>query len=211
MVKEGKNGQPFFQNLHNTNGAEAPRRPTVFRCVKTFRSGNSSTKDEPRSGWRVKARKSPIQHQISNDASQSQCQIVANTGLHQSTISRHLRNLRKMNKVRKKGLFLPQELTAQNKQKRVEVCRLLLKRQEQQPFFKEIVTSDKKWVCYDNTKQKFFWFDKGCKAKSVPKPDLHGRKRLLRVWWDYRGVIHFELLPQGVSINSEFYVAQLKS
>ena len=32
---------------------------------------------------------------------------------------------------------------------------------------------------------------------------------MLCVWWNYQGVIHFELIPNGKSIESKLYSAQL--
>ena len=49
----------------------------------------------------------------------------------------------------------------------------------------------------------------------VPWPDPDGKSRTtsgesaLSVWWDYMGIIHFELLPKGKTVNSEVYCQQL--
>src|SRR5256885_3143550 len=43
-----------------------------------------------------------------------------------------------------------------------------------------------------------------------PKTGLHPKKVLLFVFWTARGIINWELLPQGESMNSEVYCAQLE-
>ena len=39
---------------------------------------------------------------------------------------------------------------------------------------------------------------------------IHGKKGLLSVFWDQKGVIFFELLDPGETINAEKYCKQLK-
>lgn len=46
-------------------------------------------------------------------------------------------------------------------------------------------------------------------AQTVAKPGLTARKVLLCVWWDIKGIIHYELLPSGQTLNSERYIEQL--
>ena len=43
----------------------------------------------------------------------------------------------------------------------------------------------------------------------VAKPGLTARKVLLCVWWDWQGIIHYELLPYGQTLNSDLYCQQL--
>ncbi|GFX32867.1 mariner Mos1 transposase [Trichonephila clavipes] len=43
----------------------------------------------------------------------------------------------------------------------------------------------------------------------MAKPGLTSRKVLLCMWWDWKGIIYFELLPQGQTLNSDFYCQQL--
>jgi len=41
------------------------------------------------------------------------------------------------------------------------------------------------------------------------KPGLTTNKVMLCVWWDWKGVVHYEVLPHGLTINSKFYCSQL--
>ena len=38
---------------------------------------------------------------------------------------------------------------------------------------------------------------------------IHRKKVLLSVWWDYKGIVYFELLPPNRTINSVVYIEQL--
>ena len=46
-------------------------------------------------------------------------------------------------------------------------------------------------------------------AQTVVKPGLTARKVLLFVWWDWQGIIHYEVLPYGQTFNSDMYCQQL--
>ena len=46
-------------------------------------------------------------------------------------------------------------------------------------------------------------------AEPVPKRDRFSRKAMLCVWWNFEGIIHFELVPNNRAIDAELYSAQL--
>jgi histone-lysine N-methyltransferase SETMAR len=77
------------------------------------------------------------------------------------------------------------------------------------PFLDQIVTGDEKWILYVNIKRKKQWLSRGQKPVPTAKPDLHPQKIMLCIWWDMRGVIHFELLNSNQTITSELYCQQL--
>jgi len=43
----------------------------------------------------------------------------------------------------------------------------------------------------------------------VAKPVSTARKILLCFWWDWKGIIYYELLPCGQTLNSDLYCQQL--
>ena len=72
-----------------------------------------------------------------------------------------------------------------------------------------MITGDEKWVVYNNIKRKRSW-SKPCEpAQTTLKADIHQKKVLLSVWWDYKGIVYFELLPPNRTINSVVYIEQL--
>ena len=72
-----------------------------------------------------------------------------------------------------------------------------------------MVTGDEKWITYDNVKRKRSWSKSGEAAQTVAKPGLTARKVLLCVWWDWQGIIYYELFPYGQTLNSDLYCQQL--
>ncbi|GFY34318.1 mariner Mos1 transposase [Trichonephila clavipes] len=72
-----------------------------------------------------------------------------------------------------------------------------------------MVTGDEKWVTIDNILRKRSWSKCGDVAETVAKPGLTSRKVLLCIWWDWEGIIYYELLPLGQTLNSDLYCQQL--
>ena len=46
-------------------------------------------------------------------------------------------------------------------------------------------------------------------AQTTPKAEIQQKKIMLSVWWNYEGILYFELLPKNQTINSNVYVQQL--
>ncbi|GFT25006.1 mariner Mos1 transposase [Trichonephila clavipes] len=92
---------------------------------------------------------------------------------------------------------------------RISICEALAKRNERDPFFKRMVTGDEKGVTYDNIVQKRSWSKRGEAVQTVAQPELAVKKVLLCIWWEWKGIIYYELLPYGQTLNSDPYCQQL--
>ncbi|GFW47755.1 mariner Mos1 transposase [Trichonephila clavipes] len=51
--------------------------------------------------------------------------------------------------------------------------------------------------------------ERGEAVQTVAKPELAVRKVLLCIWRDWKGIIYYELLPYGQTLNSDIYCQQL--
>ena len=89
--------------------------------------------------------------------------------------------------------------------KRIPICDSLLKRNENDPFLKRIITGDEKWVVYDNFVQKRLWSKRDEPAQSTANADIHQKKVMLSVCYDFKGIVYFELLPRNQTINSNVF------
>ena len=92
---------------------------------------------------------------------------------------------------------------------RVSICESLLKRNEIESFLKRMITGDENWITYDNNVWKRSWSKPGEASQTVAKPVLTPRKVMLSVWWDWKGIVHDELLEPGQTINLALYCQQL--
>ncbi|GFT84806.1 mariner transposase [Trichonephila clavipes] len=88
---------------------------------------------------------------------------------------------------------------------RISICEALAKRNEIDPFLKRMVTEDEKWVTYDNIERERSWSKRSEAAQTVAKPGLTTRKVLLCIWWDWKRIVYYELLPYGQRLNSYLY------
>jgi len=120
-----------------------------------------------------------------------------------------LNHLHKAGYKKKLDIWVPHELTVKNLMDRISICESLLKRNEIEPFFKRLITGDEKWVTYDNNVRKRSWSKLDEAAQTVGKPGLTPRKVMLCVWWDWKGIVHHELLQRGQTIDSTIYCQQL--
>ncbi|UYV76653.1 SETMAR [Cordylochernes scorpioides] len=120
-----------------------------------------------------------------------------------SVVERAQNRLKVMVMVQKQGNWVPYELKPGNIERRICTCELLLKRQNQKGFLHRIVTGDEKWIHYDNPKRRKSSGKPGHASTSTAKPNIHGKKLMLCIWWDQLGVIYYELLQPNETITGE--------
>ena len=46
------------------------------------------------------------------------------------------------------------------------------------------------------------WVQKGQETPSIPKQNPFGKKVMLCIWWNFDGINHFELVPNGRTISA---------
>lgn len=88
---------------------------------------------------------------------------------------------------------------------RINVCDTHFKRNAMDLFLKQIITGDEKWIVYNKVNRKRSWSKHNEPAQTISKAELHQKKIMLSIWWDYKGVVYFELLPNNRTINSDVY------
>jgi len=67
--------------------------------------------------------------------------------------------LHAVEKIKKEDKWVPHDLSKLTIQNCLTICTLLLSRHKKKQFLSQIVTSDKKWIYYDNPKCKKSWVD----------------------------------------------------
>lgn len=210
LLYEFRKGSTTTQAHHNicqTEGEGAISYSTVKKWFKQFKEGNEGLKDEPRSGRPPSVDSDALQQAVEERPGSSTRQLAAEFGCSNSVIAE---NLHKLGFVNKKGTEVPHALSQQQKNQRVTACNDLLARLEAGMQLRQLITCDEKWVYLNNKTAERQWLKPGEHGDPIPKRGQHAPKLLLCVWWSIMGVIHFELLPDGATINSEIYQEQLQ-
>jgi [histone H3]-lysine36 N-dimethyltransferase SETMAR len=67
-------------------------------------------------------------------------------------------------------------------------------------------------IHYDNSGRARHWRRRGRLEGDklmCPKPSIHQKKLMLMVFWSVDGIVHYEFMPRGKTINAEFYCRML--
>lgn len=83
-------------------------------------------------------------------------------------------------------------------------------RYEADRFLRRIGTEHEKWALNNNPARKRQRLYSGKAAVSTPYPSLTKKKVLACVWWDFSGIVHYELLKLGQTVTSTVYCEQLE-
>ena len=109
---------------------------------------------------------------------------------------------------RVKSRMVPKTLNFFEKERRVNVCETMLA--DYQDKMERIITGDETWVyAYDpeTTDQSSEYRAKGEARPKNPRQSRSKIKVMLTVFFDYRGVVHYEFLPPGQTVNKKYYLS----
>lgn len=204
--RKGKNASQAYKKLYAVYGDKALKERQCRNWFVKFRSGDFSLKDNKRSGRAMDVDDNLIKSIIATNRHSTTREIAEKLNVSHTCIEKHLQQLGFSKKL---DIWVPHELKEIHLAKRIDICDMLLKRNENEPFLKRIITGDEKWVVYNNITRKRSWSQPNEPPQTTSKPDIHQKKVLLSVWWDYKGIVYFELLPRNQTINSEVYIDQL--
>ena len=105
--------------------------------------------------------------------------------------------------------MLPRLLNEGQKERRVQVCQDILEQLETEPsLVKRVVTGDDPWIFEYDPLTKRQWLE--WKSALSPRPKKarvfkSKTKLMLIAFFDVRGIVRAELLPQGQTINQHVY------
>ena len=110
--------------------------------------------------------------------------------------------------------FFPRLLSEDQRANRLDVCCETKDQPKFDPdFLSKFITGDESW-CYgydpETKQQSSHW-----KSASSPKPKMARQvksnvKNTLICFFDIKGLVHFEFVPQGQTVNQQFYLEVLK-
>lgn len=204
--KKGKRAAEAHRKICSVYGDDALTERTCQNWFAKFHSGNFDINDAQRSGRPHEIETSNVKAIVDQNPTQSVREIAMALNVSHTSVENHLH---KLGYVSRLNVWVPHSLTEVNLATRISVCDSLRKRQQNDPFLKRLVTGDEKWIFYDNVVRRKSWGPSSEAPRRMSKPGLHPKKIMLSIWWDFKGVIFYELLPSGQTIDSTLYCSQL--
>lgn len=201
-----KSAAESHRMLVEAYGDHALSEATCKRWFQRFRDNDFDVLNEERGRPSKKFEDAELQAILNEDDTLSQKQMAVMLNVAQQTISDRLKA---MGKIQKCGKWVPHELNERQMENRKNTCEILLQRHERKSVLNRIVTGDEKWIYFKNPKRKKSWLNPGQPSTSTAKTDRFGKKALLCVWWDQKGVVYHELLKPGETVNTNRYRQQM--
>lgn len=214
--KLGKTANETHKMLVQAFGESSMKKTSAFEWYSRFKNGRISVNDDERSGRPISMRTPEAVTQITilinEDPKITVREIEEETGLSKSLCATIIKDDLQLKKTPSK--FVPMLLSPTQKKIRLETSLNMLEMTELDPMWMEkVITGDETWVYgYDpETKsQSLEW-----KALNEPKSkkarmSKSKNKVLLVTFIDNQGLVHYEYLPEGTSVNQEVYLGILR-
>lgn len=205
--KMGHNAQEAARNINYSFGKDSANARTIRRWFDKFKSGDLSMTNCDRGRPKTAIVDKELQAAVELNSRQSVRELSKQFDVCARTISTHLKAI---GKVKKMEQWVPHLLSNSQKTKRLEICKSLLLRHEEDPFLNRIITSDEKWVLYHNRRRSAQWLNVDEAPSFCAKPDLHPKKIMITVWWSMAGVVHYSFLEPGETITADKYCSELE-
>lgn len=204
--RKGKNASQARKKLCAIYGNETLKERQCQNWFARFRSGDFSLKNAQRSGRPVEVDETHIKAIIDSDRHSTTRDIAEKLNVSHTCIEK---KLKKLGYVKKLDLWIPHELKEIHLVQRISICDSHLKRNEIDPFLKRLITGDERWIVYNNVNRKRPLVMQDETDQMTSKTEIRQKKIMLSVWWDYKGILHLEFLPNNQTINSNVYIQQL--
>ncbi|CAO4372757.1 unnamed protein product [Caenorhabditis nigoni] len=210
----------FYEWSHGTSATETAKKicqvfgdgtvtdRTIRNWFASFESGDTSLEDNPRTGRTPAEIDDQLLEAVKEKPDVTTHELETMFHCDHHTINNHLH---KLGFRRVMAQWVPHDLSSFQKQTRVTICQSLLLTSQRKEFLADLVTGDESWILYNNTTHHAVWIPYGEDPPVQPKPGLHEKKCLLSCFWDMKGMLFFELIPQGRSITASIYTDQLDS
>lgn len=202
--------------LKKAFGDNCMSKTQAYDWYKSFKDGREVVEDLPRSGRPSTSTTDDniiqIKKLVLENRHLSVRELARELSIDKMTVHNILTNVLCMKRVAAK--LVPKELNFLQREHRKQVSEDMFSRAASDPnFMKRIITRDETWVYeYDTltAQQSTEWRLPNEPNPKKPRQSRSKIKVLLTVFFDYRGVVHSEFLPEGQTVNKEYYLGVLR-
>ncbi|KAL4100983.1 hypothetical protein QTP88_021004 [Uroleucon formosanum] len=209
-LKLGENATETYTMIKTAFGEYSLSRSVTFEWYKRFKDGRQSTDDDSRSGRPSTSRKDDvvekIKEKVRNERRLTVRELANEAGISIGSCHEILTENLQMKRVAAK--FVPRLLTLEQKENRLTICQDLKNRCADVNLIKNIITGDETWVYGYDPETKFQSSQWKTKFSPRPKKARQVRsnvKTMLIVFFDIEGIIYYEFVPHGQTVNQVFY------
>ncbi|XP_011639265.1 histone-lysine N-methyltransferase SETMAR-like [Pogonomyrmex barbatus] len=142
-----------------------------------FRAGDFDLNDALRSGKPIEVDDDKIKTLIESNPRYTTREIAETLNIHHSSVHDYLKKLGYVNKL---DIWVPHDLKEVHLTTRINICDMFIKREENDPFLKRLLTGEK-WIVY-NVVRKWSWSRPDDSPQTTSKANIHQRKVMLSVW-----------------------------
>lgn len=202
--------------LQKAFGDSAMSKTRAYEWFNSFKEGREVVEDLPRSGRPSTSTTddniNKIKKLVLQNRRFSVRELASELSIDKMSVHNILVNILGIKRIAAR--LVPKKLNFLQKEHRKEVSMDMVSRAASDPtFMKRIIIGDETWVYeYDTltSQQSTEW-----RFENEPKPKKARQSRskikvLLTVFFDYRGLVHSEYLPEGQTVNKEYYLGVLR-
>ena len=217
LVKLNKTATESFRMLTEVYGEECMSRARVFEWHKRFCEGREDVEDDERSGRPCTSKTDEnvqkVEEIVRNDRRLSIRMIAEMVHIDKETVRQILHDNLNMTKVCAK--VVPRLLTPDQKENRKRICAEILEQIEANPnFLENVITCDETWIFqYDpeTKRQSMHWKTPSSPRLKKARQSKSKFKAMLIVFFDIKGVILEEWVPDGATVNQHYYKQVLET
>ena len=214
--KLGKNATETYGMLQTAFGASCINRASVIELHKRFKEGRESVRDDGRCERSKEVNTPELIGQIKNfmdkDRHVSLETISAQFDISVGTVHTIIHKELHMRKICAK--LVPRVLRKDQKERRHDSREIVELINSDPAVLDALVTCDESWIyCYDpeTKKQSYRWKHAGSPRPKKARQNKSTHKLLMIPFFDSTGMIYMHWVPNGQTVNKEYYVEVLRS